>query len=166
MKIIAAAIATTVVALAMMPDARAVGLLETRATNSVGNCQAALPAFEGQIRKRPLAVANEGTTGAFVTCAFTTSQLALGIKGYEARMTNFGTVPQNISCTGVTGEENNATYFTKSMTVNPGQSQLLSYSNILDNLGVLFNNRLSFSCNLPPGVGLNNNSVTSVLSLI
>ncbi len=166
MKIFAAAVATTLIALAASPQARAVGLLETRATNAAGNCQAALPAFEGLIRKRPLAVVNEGDVTAFVTCAFTTSQLALGISGYQARLTNIGTTPQTVNCTGVTGEESNATYFTKTMVLSPGTSQIMSYTNILDNLGVLFTNRLSFSCSLPPLVGLNNNSVTSVLSII
>ena len=32
-------------------------------------CQAALPVFDGQIRKRPLAIQNEGTSNAFITCA-------------------------------------------------------------------------------------------------
>ena len=33
-------------------------------------CQGALPAFETQIRKRPLALQNEGEANAFVTCSF------------------------------------------------------------------------------------------------
>lgn len=165
MKTFAVAAAATVLAFAAIPQAQAVGLLETRATNAPGNCQAALPAYEGQIRKRPLAIFNEGTESAFITCAFTTSQLALGIKGYTARMTNLGTVPVAVTCTGVNGEEGSATYFTKTLNINPGASTVLSYDNILDNLAILFTNRLSVSCNIPPMVGMNNNSVTSVLSL-
>lgn len=37
--------------------------------NASAHCQAALPVFDGLIRKRPLAVVNEGQAGAFVTCA-------------------------------------------------------------------------------------------------
>lgn len=70
------------------------------------------------------------------------------------------------ACTGVTGEEGSAIYLTKSITLQPGGLNVMSYSYTLDNLGILFGRRLSFSCNLPAGVGLNNNSVTTLLSSI
>ena len=42
--------------------------------NGAGACQAALPAYEGLIRKRPMAIQNEGVSTAFVTCAPVTLQ--------------------------------------------------------------------------------------------
>ena len=38
-------------------------------SSGAGVCAAALPAFEGLVRKRPRAIQNEGSTNAFVTCA-------------------------------------------------------------------------------------------------
>ena len=49
-------------------DAAVIERQEVRMSADV--CQPALPAFDGNIRKRPLAMMNEGTSNAFVTCAF------------------------------------------------------------------------------------------------
>lgn len=67
-------------------------------------CQGALPSFEGAIRKRPLAVQNEGSTDAFVTCA-------LNNPGYNAGTTfisllliyvqNQNSSNRTITCTAV-----------------------------------------------------------------
>ena len=35
-------------------------------SNAVDTCQGSLPSFEGALRKRPLAIVNEGTSNAFV----------------------------------------------------------------------------------------------------
>ncbi|HST45355.1 MAG TPA: hypothetical protein VLK29_09045, partial [Luteimonas sp.] len=37
--------------------------------NATGLCQAALPAYDGLIRKRPVAIRNEGDAAAFVSCS-------------------------------------------------------------------------------------------------
>ncbi len=58
-------------------DAQAVTQNRRFQANATSYCQAALPAFEGAIRKRPLAVQNEGTTNAFVTCSFTMESAAV-----------------------------------------------------------------------------------------
>ena len=53
-----------------VPDARAGSTVQ----NAVGNCNGALPGFEGALRKRPLAIANEGTSSAFVSCTLPVNQ--------------------------------------------------------------------------------------------
>lgn len=75
MKIANTAFALSGLALApgavMSIDADAATLPRVSATNPAGICQGALPAFETAIRKRPLAVQNEGDSTTFVTCSFT-----------------------------------------------------------------------------------------------
>src|SRR5690606_38287655 len=77
--------------------------LDQRSSGS-GVCAAARPAFEGRVRKRPLALQNEGTATAFVSCAppqFT------GIAGdpelgLQIMLVNLGDAPATVNCTGVT----------------------------------------------------------------
>ncbi len=47
------------------PQANAVSM----AANATAFCQTALPVFDGNVRKRPLAVTNEGTSNAFISCS-------------------------------------------------------------------------------------------------
>jgi len=65
-------------------EASAVDLERLSMANAVGRCQGALPNYEGAIRKRPLAVQNEGTGSAFVTCAFLSSCRTGGIRPWTA----------------------------------------------------------------------------------
>ncbi len=123
-------------------------------------CQAATPFFSDKIRKRPLAVKNEGTSSAFVTCSFTT----IGPRGlstpirYELFVSNTGPTT-DITCTAVGGVEggigNSAPQFDTrttqlgsgdepiAFTYTPGQFQN-------DILPAVF----SISCNLQPGMAV------------
>ncbi|MGH8032100.1 MAG: hypothetical protein ACREO8_06975 [Luteimonas sp.] len=166
MKVVVTGLVAAAVLCASMSEARAVDVLSTFATNAVGNCQGALPVYEALIRKRPLAIVNEGTQNAFVICAFTSEQLSLGITAYGTRLTNTSAIPQTVTCTGVTGEEGSAQYFVKAVGLPPGESRRIEFSFLLDNLGILFDSRLSLSCRLPPGVGLNDNSVTTLIAVV
>src|SRR5690606_41548022 len=72
--------------------------------NGSGVCQAALPNFEGQIRKRPLAIQNEGTATAFVTCSPTSLQFAEASSGgHGVFFKNDSDAGVTIGCTGVMG---------------------------------------------------------------
>lgn len=70
-------------------------------------CQAALPAFETALRKRPLAIQNEGAATVFVSCAYTFQ--AGGRQGedqfVQARLSvqSVGGHDIAIQCTGVWG---------------------------------------------------------------
>lgn len=63
--------------------ASAATALREKVSNATGVCQAALPAFDGLVRKRPLAVQNESTGHAFVTCSLTTDTIVSGGSGTE-----------------------------------------------------------------------------------
>lgn len=164
MKLIAVAAGVTLFALSL--QAGAVDLLSTNGTGPVGNCQAALPTYEGNIRKRPLAITNEGSGAAFVTCALTTEEVSLNVQSFATRISNLSAAPATVSCTAVVGDElEGADYIAKSATLAPNSSGTLTW-NTADNDGLLFAKSVAISCNLPPLTGLNRNRITTLLSLI
>ena len=117
---------------------------------ATGSCQAALPAFEGQIRKRPLALQNEGTAAAFVTCSPQTfTRLYDRVLGMNIELLNNGTAAVTISCTGVSPAAGGPLYVSKSYTVAAGGIGFFNFSYDTDG----FING-SVSCQLPPGAGL------------
>lgn len=146
--------------------ADAVDVLSTNGTGPVGNCQAALPAYEGQTRKRPLAVINESNSTAFVTCAFTSEEVSLNVVSFGTRLSNISTVPVTVNCTGVIGEElENAEYIVKSLTLGAQTDGDLTWTSA-DHGGLPFAKSVAISCALPPWVGLNRNRVTTLLSIL
>src|SRR5690606_12832179 len=70
--------------------------------NATGMCQGALPAFDTQIRKRPLAVRNEGTAPAFVSCSLAGTQGEVH-ESVEIVFTNSGATDAVVNCTVVSG---------------------------------------------------------------
>ena len=118
--------------------------------NGAGACQAALPNYEGQIRKRPLAIQNEGSAGAFITCSPVSLQgNALHASGHEMVLINNADTPSTVNCTGVSG----TTYMPKSVQV-PGSGQ--ASLNWLGADGVNGSNldTMNMSCAIPPGIGI------------
>lgn len=72
---------------------------------SAETCQAALPAFDGNVRKRPLALMNEGSGSAFVTCGFTgagegEAPATLAVRVY---LVNTDSAYHTVTCTLVDG---------------------------------------------------------------
>ena len=124
--------------------------------NATSFCQTALPVFDGNVRKRPLAVQNEGTGDAFVTCSFTGQLIELDIATLAA--VNNGSSDATLSCTAVTGRNASVNeYVTKTITVPASGVAHMSWAGA-DFAGApdtipgasLFN----LSCKLPPGVGI------------
>jgi len=137
-------------------DARAAVLERIFYANATSYCQTALPVFDGNVRKRPLAVQNEGSGDAFVTCSFTGQVVEL--RGAVLVLVNNGSSDASLSCTGVTGLNNSVNeYVTKTVVVPAsGINALVWLGNdfagapdTIPGLG-LFN----VSCKLPPGTGL------------
>lgn len=164
MKLVSSIALATTLVLGVSSTALAVEVISTLGTGPVGNCQAALPAYEGQTRKRPLAVMNEGTTNAFVTCAYSTEENAVGVRDFKTAVTNISSVVAVVNCTAVIGEEQaNAVYIPKSVTLSPGATGEIAWTQA-DNGGTVFAQSVAISCNLPPLVGLNRNRVTVLIS--
>jgi hypothetical protein len=165
----ALSVSLATVLLAAAPSSQAIDLLATDGSGPVGNCQPALPAYEGQIRKRPLAMVNESTTPAFVTCAITTNEVSLNIQSFSTRVTNQGATPATVTCTAVVGDETDAggaQYVPRTIELAAGARGVLNWTGA-DTGGVLLNaDSIALSCQLPPGVALNRNRITTLLSIL
>jgi len=151
-----------IISMASSNDARAETIGVSLRAQATSYCQTALPSFDGQVRKRPLAFTNEGTSTAFVTCAFarnfnTGSPLAVLV--YTS---NSNAAPQNLTCTLVTGvaAEQNAEFLPKTVTLGAGEVGRLILWTATD-FGPHFfpNTQVSMSCALPTGVSLNDSGV-------
>lgn len=140
-------------------------------------CQSSLPAFDGLIRKRPLAVQNEGSSTAFITCSYPSGEgRGTLIDSPTVRVWQYfvNSTDANItvSCTGVTGETSGlgtSQYIVKSLVVTPGSSsaQISWFAADFAGAPVVFpsQSQFSISCSIPPGAGLRQayiNSTTDV----
>ncbi len=118
--------------------------------NGAGACQGALPNYEGQIRKRPLAIQNEGSAGAFITCSPVSLQgNALHGTGHELILINNADATTTVNCTGVSG----TTYMPKSVQV-PGNGQASLSWLEADGVGATNLDTMNMSCLIPPGIGI------------
>lgn len=97
-------------------------------------CQGALPNFEGNFRKRPLAVVNQGTTNAFLTCGLTSQYDSStgGVPEVLLVVTNRNAASTDMSCTLVDGYVDStvgfADYFPQTMTVAGASSTSFDWS--------------------------------------
>jgi hypothetical protein len=125
---------------------------------SADGCQPALPAFDGAFRKRPLAMQNEGTSAAFVTCAFGTLPAVdtPTQKTVTVGFTNVTTTAKTVNCTLVDAHAGmlDPTFFPKSISVPPAGSPvalLIWTGTINQNTPFMYP---AASCSIPPGVGV------------
>jgi len=148
---------TAPVALAGTPGAQT-------ASHPTAYCQTALPVFDGNIRKRPLAVQNEGTGPAFVTCSYPSPEGRTPGNSSTTRVwqyvLNNSDSPVTINCTGVASTNNHAgaQYVVKSLVVDPGAGEQVInwYAADFEGSPTVFPNQgiFSVSCSLPPGAGV------------
>jgi hypothetical protein len=135
------------------PEAGAVPVTRDFVSHGVANCQSALPVFDGQIRKRPKALANEGSATAFVTCDFEHSPNTLQqVFAVVVLFINRNDAPVTVSCTMVSGLGNDTFVptVTRSVLLTPGDLSGISWS-AADNGGVNLSTP-AMSCGLKPGV--------------
>ncbi len=158
---IAAVALTTTLAFAS-GDALAVNKMRSFVQNATGACQSALPVFDGQIRKRPLAVQNEGTSAAFVSCSFMdTDRSVNGVTDVYLYADNNTSSSVTVNCTLVTGVSGlGPQYFPKSIVL-PANSKLNQFLwTSADNGGSNFSSfAINASCQLPVGTGLTSSFV-------
>lgn len=166
MKLLISALGTALLALGFNPAAHALDVLSTTGSGAVGDCQPAVAGGDAFIRRRPLAVINEGSQTQFATCAYTTEEISINVVGFNTKLTNISAVPASVTCTAVVGEESqSAQYFVKSIDLAAGATGTLAWS-AADNGGLLFAKSVAISCALPPFVGLNRNRVTTLISTL
>lgn len=126
--------------------------VEYETVSAVGACQAALPVYDSSLRKKPLAVANQGQTTAFMSCAVL-DHLA-GVADILVSLKNRSAADAEVTCTFIDGShlsEGTNTYFPKSVSVSAGTNNFIDWNYVFDNGGqVMFS--INFSCALPAGV--------------
>jgi len=136
-------------------EAQAVTLNRSLISNSAGICQAALPAFEGLIRKRPLAVQNEGTGSAFITCSFTSQTSPSAVTVWFHSVDG---AAHSISCTGISGYYSGGNQYVPKTVAVPaaGQSSIgWSGADFTGGPAVIpGSGRFSAQCAVDPQVGI------------
>ncbi|MEO6366287.1 MAG: hypothetical protein ABIO38_09625 [Luteimonas sp.] len=125
-------------------------------SHGTANCQAALPVYDGNIRKRPKAVANEGTSSAFVTCDFDSiSNAGTGFSQINIFFINRSGVAKTVNCAFVNGIYNitHSPSLVKSVVLPTTSTNptALGVSAGADNAGANFS-APAVSCELPAGV--------------
>lgn len=140
---------------AALGDARAVEVFRYDYQGAAGVCQPSLPEYEAGLRSRPLGLANEGTTTAFVTCTFRGDDTAGGRGAWQVlvNVANDGTTSQTVKCTLVdgaaSGATSNATYTPKSAGLFIGGAAFIAWvpTDIAGSPAKI--NRPALSCALP-----------------
>jgi hypothetical protein len=120
--------------------------------NASGNCNGALPTYEGALRKRPLAIRNEGATNAFVSCSIPRSQADDGYTIVGAYFSNSSGSDKTINCTLVDGAGGfgAAALYPKSLMLAAGTTDFIAWSSAEFEL-TEFASWINLSCNLPAG---------------
>lgn len=144
-------------AAAALPAPRAVAGIN--AANATAFCQGALPAFDTQIRKRPLGVNNEGDSNAFVSCSIPYPQNAATIIDAVLHLSNRSDTAVVVHCTLVDGVAPGlpftpAMYYPKSIVLAANDSDAMVWVPGEFELET-FGHWQNYSCSLPPGVEIN-----------
>lgn len=143
---------------ALLPaSANAATTPRTATASAPALCQPALPAYDGLIRKRPLAVQNEGTAPAFVSCAFIGDTYTTGTVSAFVYLINNNASAVTVSCTLVNSHAGGLMgSYPKSVSVpanNPGGTVSIEWTTA-DTGGSLFSRWVSLQCRLPAGTGI------------
>ena len=151
----ALALVAVTAATASMP-AEAVLASRFRVETAARVCQGALPQFAGTLRARPLAIRNEGTEMAYVSCGWETSiNGSQPVTSVGLRLTNPTATPVYASCTMVHGwfaAPTAVVYFPRTVLLDPAETENITWS--ADQLPGGLLTRPSVSCALPPGIEL------------
>jgi hypothetical protein len=131
------------------------------AANGANSCSGTLPAYQTQLRARPLALKNEGSSAAFVSCSFESGYAFSSGKDFGAYIINTGASDADVSCTGVDGLDATLAaafmapapvFVSKSATIPAGGAASLFFFVPADFPTLTGFNGMT--CLLPPGVGI------------
>lgn len=140
-------------------DVSAIFVDRVSTANAVGRCQGALPNYEGAIRKRPLALQNEGSTSVFVTCAFLSDQTNLAVNDFGLYARTTTGIATTLNCTAVVGYDTGTVEYSAKSTELPasGEQESIFWDNAdFPESGISPSLPVTISCALPAGAGLNN----------
>lgn len=132
-------------------------------SNAVDVCQGSTPSFDGELRKRPLAIHNEGTQPSFISCSIRAplGQIEGGgtyVSQIIVLLTNRADAAQSVSCTLVDGvaapfPSFPALYLPKTVDIPAGMYGVINWFDFETEAGRY---RLpNLSCALPPDTEIN-----------
>ncbi len=132
-------------------------------SNAVDVCQGALPGYEAALRKRPLAIVNEGDEAAFVSCSIRAPLGNMEGGGTDVTqiivlLTNRGSEAQSVTCTLVDGvaapfPSFPAIYLPKTVEIPANMFGVMNWFDFETEVGRY---RLpNLSCALPPDTEIN-----------
>ena len=129
-------------------------------SHATGVCQSALPSGAGAvIRARPLAVQNEGSTNAFVTCSLPYNDTYVeqpNANGMGLRIVNNTDSELLVTCTLVSGFDPETAYYVVRNQLIPDHLANVMWFYPSDLPGAPATIPApNISCSLPPGVGIN-----------
>ncbi len=149
--------------MAMSGQAEAVTVNRDHLTHGTASCQAALPVFDGNIRKRPKAVVNEGDSPAFVTCTYYAQGNDVDDNNNPTKVTihvSTNILQQtSLTCTGINGSElDNFPTAVKSVNLNnPVNTVPMTWTpQDFGSFGTFPSPYFSVSCELKPDVAIHN----------
>ena len=148
------AVTTLAAGLGATTNARAAVAQTVHYQNATGFCQPALPVFEGNIRKRPTAIANEGTSNAFVSCSMTSlPEAGAAIELPTLAVYNRTAADIDVTCSLVHSYEAGGLVVPKTLSIPAGDREFFEWTlaDIGDPPSFDF---LNFNCNLPVGVDI------------
>jgi hypothetical protein len=157
-RLVAMCVTTLAVQFAFSASALAVTKSRVLGAGPTALCQSALPVYDGLIRKRPLAVQNEGTKSAYVTCSFVTQDVKTITYAEVWAASNDGT-PKTLTCVGVTGFQSGPNQYVALAVDLPanGVQQDIGWDPFMFTGGssTFPSSHFSISCLVAPGVSLN-----------
>lgn len=149
-----------VIGMAVLPQtAAAAETIRSEYILPVNICQGALPNYEGAFRKRPRGIRNEGAANAFISCALLSRNGAL-LKhtNVEAKFVNSTAAAKTVNCTLVDGSGIGSSppsvIIVRSVSVPANSFNFATWS-AADNGGSNYYVP-AISCEIPPGVEINN----------
>lgn len=159
---------TAAIVLSLAGPAWATSVQQGRSTNlfnAGAACLPALPRYDTDVRKRPLAVVNEGNVATFVTCNYTVDQEAYdpggGVEWFDITARNQSQSARTVTCTAVIGvDDGQARYIVKSVNLQPGQRMEMAWRAADHGLPGGWEGPVNLSCLLPMLTGLNEGHVS------
>lgn len=132
-------------------------------SNAVDVCQGALPTYDASLRKRPLAISNEGTEPAYISCSLRAPLGNLDGGGTDVvqiivLLTNRAATAQSVTCTVVDGvalpfPSFPPLYVPKTVEIPAGRFGVINWFDFDTTVGRF---RLpNLSCALPPETEIN-----------
>ena len=130
---------------------------------AVSSCEAPLPVYDSQLRKRPRGIINESSTSIFISCGMPADVFG-DVWRVDLEFTNRSSSSATVSCTLVTGSPSGflTSYHKQLFLPGSGGTTWMMFDKLIDNNDQYFDDQQAVSCLLPPQVEINSTGVLYV----